>query len=186
VGFFTLANPYDATPGGPTWLGSANDVVGIVQFAAFAPVIWALRRHLPETRWMRAVTVVAVAAAIASAVLTVLLVANVLTFEQQIGPLIVTIVVTYAWLLTANLVAHRFRTLPRAVTLSGVMLGVGFLVGLVLVGASLVLDNPVGQIIGWAGYAVGFLGWLGLPVYSLLLAARVFTAVRNDDERPLS
>jgi hypothetical protein len=28
IGFFTLANPYDGTPGGPTWLGSANDVVG--------------------------------------------------------------------------------------------------------------------------------------------------------------
>jgi hypothetical protein len=175
IGFFTLANPYDATPGGPTWLGSANDVVGIVQFVAFAPVVWALRRRLPATRWVRAVTVVAMAAAIAFAVLTVLLVANVLTFEQQVGPLIVTIVVIYVWLLTADLMAHRFRTLPRAVTLSGVMLGVGFLVGMVLVGASLVLPNPVGQLIGWAGYAVGFVGWLGLPVYSLLLATRVFT-----------
>lgn len=175
IGFFTLADPYDATAGGPTWLGGANDVVGIVQFGAFAPVIWALRRWLPATRWMRAVTVVAVVAAIAFAVLGVLLVANVLTFEQQIGPVIVTIIVTYAWLLTANLAAHRFRTLPRAVTLSGVMLAVGFLVGMVLVGASLVIPSPVGQIIGWAGYAIGFLGWLGLPVYSLLLAARVFT-----------
>jgi hypothetical protein len=124
---------------------------------------------------VRAVTVVAMAAAIAFAVLTVLLVANVLTFEQQVGPLIVTIVVIYVWLLTADLMAHRFRTLPRTVTLSGVMLGVGFLVGMVLVGASLVLPNPVGQLIGWAGYAVGFVGWLGLPVYSLLLATRVFT-----------
>jgi hypothetical protein len=175
IGFFTLASPYDATPGGPTWLGTANDVVGIVQFAAFAPVIWALRRRLPPTRWLRAITVVAVAAAIAFAVLSVLLVTNVLTFEQQIGPLIVTILLIYAWLLTANLAAHRFRTLPRAVTLSGVMLGVGFLMGMVLVGGSLVLANPVGQMIGWAGYAVGFLGWLGLPVFSLLLAARVFT-----------
>src|SRR4029453_17336193 len=52
------------------------------------------------------------------------MIANVLTFEQQIGPLMVTIVVTYVWLLTVNLAAHRFRTMPRAVTLSGVMLGV--------------------------------------------------------------
>lgn len=175
IGFFTLANPYDATPGGPTWLGSANDVVGIIQFAAFAPVVWALRRRLPTTRWLRAFTVVAVAAAIAFAVLSVLLVADVLTFEQQVGPLVGTILVTYAWLLAANLAAHRFRTLPHAVTLSGVMLGIGFLVGMVLVGASMALPNPVGQITGWAGYGVGFLGWLGLPIYSLLLAARVFT-----------
>ena len=174
IGFFTLANPYDTTPGGPAWLGPANDVVGIIQFAAFAPVIWALRRRLAPTRWMGAVTLVAVVAAIAFAVLSGLLVINVLTFEQQIGPVIVTILLIYAWLLTANLAAHRFRTLPRAVTLSGVMVGVGFLTGMVLVGASLVLATPVGQIIGWAGYALGFLGWLALPVYSLLLAARVF------------
>jgi hypothetical protein len=48
------------------------------------------------------------------------------------------------------------------------------LVGMVLVAFSLVLPNPVGQIIGWAGYAIGFLGWLGLPVCSVLLGARVF------------
>jgi len=175
IGFLGLANPSDATPGGPTWLGSANDVVGTIQFAAFAPVIWALRRRLPATRWVRALTVVAMAAAIAFAVLSVLLVATVLTFEQQIGPVIVTIVVIYVWLLTVNLAAHRFRTLQRTVTLSGVMLGLGFLVGMVMVAASLVLSNSVGQIIGWAGYALAGLGWLSLPVYSLLLAARVFT-----------
>jgi hypothetical protein len=175
IGFFTLANPYVATPGGPTWLGTANDVVGIIQFAAFAFVIWALRRRLPTTPWVRVFTAVAVAAAIAFAVLSVLLVADVLTFEQQIGPVIVMIVIIYVWLLSANLAAHRFRTLPRAVTLSGVMLGVGFLVGMVLVGASLVLSSSSGQILGWVGYALGFVGWLGLPIYSLLLAARVFT-----------
>jgi hypothetical protein len=175
IGFFTLANPYDATPGGPTWLGDANDVIGIFQFAAFAPVVWALRRRLHATRLVRVATVFATAAAIAFALLGVLLVIGVLTFEQQIGPVIVAIVVIYAWLLTANLAAHRFRTMPRAVTLSGTMLGVGFLVGLVLVGGSMVLPNSVGRIIGWARYALGGLCWLGLPIYTLLLAARVFT-----------
>jgi hypothetical protein len=175
VGDFALDNPYDPTPSGPTWLGAANDVVGIVQFAAFAPVVWALRRRLPTTRSVRVSTVAAVAAAIAYVVLSILLVAGVLTFQQQIGLLIVMIVVIYVWLLIANLAAHRFRTLPRSVTLFGVMVGVGLLVGLVLVGASLVVPNPVGQIIGWPGYILGFLGWLGLPVYSLLLAAKVFT-----------
>jgi hypothetical protein len=36
IGFFTLADPYDATPGGPTWLGSANDVVGIVHLPVYS------------------------------------------------------------------------------------------------------------------------------------------------------
>jgi hypothetical protein len=124
---------------------------------------------------VRVATVFATVAAIAAALLGVLLVVGVLTFEQQVGPVILPVVVIYAWLLTANLAAHRFRTMPRAVTLSGTMLGVGFLVGLVLVGGSLVLPNFVSRIIGWAGYALGGLGWLGLPIYTLLLAARVFT-----------
>ena len=179
IGFFTLANLYDATPGGPAWLGGANDVVGIVQFAAFAAVVWALRSWLPTTRSVRVATMLTVAAAIAFVVLSVLLVAGVLTFEQQVGPLMVTIVVIYAWLLIADLAAHRFRTLPHAVTLSGAVLGFGFLVGLLLVGASLALPGLVGQIIGWAGYAISGLAWLGLPVYSLLLAARVFTTTEG-------
>jgi hypothetical protein len=129
VGDFALDNPYDPTPSGPTWLGAANDVVGIVQFAAFAPVVWALRRRLPTTRSVRVSTVAAVAAAIAYVVLSILLVAGVMTFQQQIGLLIVMIVVIYMWLLIANLAAHRFRTLRRSVTLFGVMVGVGLLVG---------------------------------------------------------
>jgi hypothetical protein len=108
-----------------------------------------------------------------------LLVADVLTFEQQVGPLVVTIVVIYVWLLTTNLAAHRYCTLPHAITLSGALLGVGFMVGMVLVGASLALPDLVGQIIGWAGYAIGGLAWLGLPFYSLLLAARVFTTTER-------
>ena len=82
------------------------------------------------------------------------------------------IVVIYVWLLIANLAAHRFRTPPRSVTLFGVM-GVGLREGVVLVGASLVVPNPVGQIIGWPGYILGF---PGLACRStLLLAAKVFT-----------
>ena len=174
IGFFALASPHDSTPGGPTWMGTANDVVGIVQLAAFAPVIWALRRRLPPTRWLRAITVVAVAATIAFAVLGVLLVTNVLTFEQQIGPLIVTILLIYAWLLTANLAAHRFRTLPRAVTPerrdAGCRLPYGH-------GAC--RRQPGSCQPCWSDDRMGRLRsrlpWLlGLPVYSLLLAARVF------------
>jgi hypothetical protein len=45
----------------------------------------------------------------------------------------------------------------------------------VLVGAGFVLPGVVGRLTMWLGYGLGGLAWLALPVYVLLLAARVFT-----------
>ena len=175
VAYFALANPFDHDPGGPNWLGPTNDALGVVQFAALAPVVWALGRRLPAARGVRVLTLLAVAASLAAAVLGALLVADVLTFEQQIGPLMVAIVVIYGWLLMVNLTGHRTRTLPRVVTRFGVLLAVGFLAALVFIGAGLVLPGPLGQIVQYVGYLSGVIGWLGLPTYVLLLAVRVFT-----------
>ena len=99
----------------------------------------------------------------------------------------VTIVAIYGWLLAVNLVAHRTRTLPRAVTRTGVLLAVALLTALVLVGAGYVLPGVVGQPVAWLGYGLGVVGWLGLPLYVLLLALRVFprsssSAVTTADE----
>jgi hypothetical protein len=96
-------------------------------------------------------------------------------FEQQGGRVIVMIVIIHVWLLSANLGG---TPVPYAATRRHAErgdAGVGFLLGMVLVAASLVLSSSSGQIVGWAGNALGFLGWLGVPIYSLLLAARVFT-----------
>ena len=172
IGFFAL-DSYGLRPGGIS-LGTINDVLGVVQFLALAPVAWALGRRLPATRTVRVATVIAVVAMLAFAVLGVLLVARVLTFEQQIGPLMVTIVAIYGWLLAVNLVAHRTRTLPRAVSRAGVLVAALLLTALVLTGAGYVLPGAVGQIATWLGYGLGVVGWLGLPLYALLLAARVF------------
>jgi hypothetical protein len=173
IGFFAL-DSYGVRPGRIS-LGTINDVLGVVQFLALAPVAWALGRRLPATRTVRVATVIAVVAMLAFAVLGVLLVARVLTFEQQIGPLMVTIVAIYGWLLAVNLVAHRTRTLPRAVSSAGVLVAAHLLTALVLIGAGYVLlPGAVGQMATWLGYGLGVVGWLGLPLYALLLAARVF------------
>jgi hypothetical protein len=155
-------------------LGFVNDVLGAVQFATLAPVAWALGRRLPAARTVRPATVVAVVAMVAFIVISVLLVTDVLSFATQIGPQIVAILVVYGWLLLVNLVAHRTRTLPRAVTRLGVLLGAGLITGLALVGAGFVLPAVVGSVVTWLGYGLGGLAWLALPLYVLLLAARVF------------
>jgi len=38
LGDYVVDNLYDANPGGRTWMARGNDVLGIVQFAAFASV----------------------------------------------------------------------------------------------------------------------------------------------------
>jgi hypothetical protein len=172
IGFFTLES-YGVRLAGVS-LGTINDVLGAIQFATLAPVAWGLGRRLPATRIVRVATGTALIAMAGYVVLSVLLVAGVLTFEQQIGPVIATIVAVYAWLLTVNLVGHRTRTLPRAVTRVGVLLAGGLLTGLVLAGAGYVLPGIGGRLATWLGYGLGGIGWLGLPVYALLLATWVF------------
>jgi hypothetical protein len=156
-------------------LGLVNDALGAVQFAALAPVALALGRRLPASRTMRVAMAVAVAAMVAFAILSVLLATGLLTFSQQIGPVMVAILVIYAWLLLVNLVAHRSRTLPRSVTSTGVLLGVALGTGLVLVAAGYVLPGTLGQLATWLGYGLAAIAWLALPVYVLLLATRVFS-----------
>jgi hypothetical protein len=187
LGFFAL-DSYGVRLAGFS-LGHLNDILGAVQFAALAPVVWALGRRLPATRTTRVATVLAVAASVAFAVLSVLLLIGALTFSQQIGPVIVTIIALYGWLLAVNLVGHRTRSLPRAVTRTGVLFSVALLTGLVLAGAGNVLPGVVGQGVTWLGYGLGVVGWLGLPLYVLLLALRVFphfpSAVGSSAAQPL-
>jgi len=172
LGFFAL-DSYGVRLAGVS-LGHLNDILGAVQFAALAPVAWALGRRLPASRTVRVATVGAVAASVAFVVLSVLLIAGTLTFSQQVGPVIVTIIAIYGWLLVVNLVGHRTRALPRAVTRTGVLFAVALLTGLILAGAGYVLPGVVGQGVTWLGYGLGVVGWLGLPLYVLLLALRVF------------
>ena len=172
LGFFALGS--DAVRLAGLSLGHLNDILGAVQFAALAPVVWALGRRLPATRTVRIATVLALVATLAFVVLSMLLVAGAWEFSQQIGPVIVTIIAIYGWLLAVNLVGHRTRALPRAVTRTGVLFAVALLTGLVLAGAGYVLPGVVGQGVTWLGYGLGVVGWLGLPLYVLLLALRVF------------
>lgn len=176
LGFFTL-EPYGVYLAGFS-LGHINDVLGTVQFATLAPVAWALGRRLPAAGPVRVATVVGVGAMVAFSVLSLLLVLDVMTFAQQIGPVIVAIVAIYGWLIAVNLVAHRTRALPRAVSRVGMLVGAGLLIGLVLTAAGYVLPGIAGRLTSWVGYGLGGAAWLGLPVYALLLASRVFAGPR--------
>ena len=149
--FFLLAQPFGVN--GPLaeagqdfmWLGSANDVVIIVQFLTFIPVALALRRWLPPTRSVRVATAAAVGAMVVVAILQLLLVAGVLEFDVQVVLVVATFLVVYAWVITVSSTGHRHGTLPRSVTRFGLLLGVS-------------LSGGSGHRCGRSALSLGFAG----------------------------
>ena len=159
------------------WLGSAKGhVVIIVQFLTFIPVALALRRWLPPARSVRLATAAAIGAMVAVAVLQLLLVAGVLEFDVQVVLVVATFLVVYGWVIVVSSTGHRHGTLPRSVTRFGLLLGTSYPVGLVIAAAGLLfpgarrLNSPLWYLASF----IGAIAWLGLPVWPLVLARRVF------------
>ncbi len=181
--FFLLAQPFGVD--GPLaeagqdfmWLGSANDVVIIAQFLTLIPVALALRGWLPPTRSMRIATAAAIVAMVVVAILQLMLVAGVLEFDVQVILVVATFLVIYAWVITVSSNGHRHGTLPRSITRFGFLLGVSLPVGLVIAGAGMLFPggSPAQLAFVIPGVAIAAIGWLGLPVWPLVLARTVFS-----------
>jgi hypothetical protein len=180
---FLLAQPFGVN--GPLaqdgqdfmWLGTANDVVIIVQFVTFIPVALALRRWLPPARSVRLATAAAIGAMVVVAILQLLLVAGILEFDVQVVLVVATFLVVYAWVIAVSSTGHRSGTLLRSVTRFGLLLGVCFPVGLVIAAAGLLFlgGSPAQLAFVIPGVALAAIGWLGLPVWPLVLARLVFS-----------
>jgi hypothetical protein len=181
--FFLLAQPFGVN--GPLaeagqdfmWLGTANDLVIVVQFLTFIPVALALRGWLPPTQSMRVATAAAVGAMAAVATLQLLLVAGVLEFDVQVMLVVATFLVVYAWVIAISSTGHRNGTLPRSVTRFGLLLGVSYPVGLVIAAAGLLFPSGSATQLAFVvpGVIIGAIGWLGLPIWPLVLARLVFS-----------
>ena len=181
--FFLLAQPFGVN--GPLaeagkdfmWLGSANDLVIIVQFLTFIPVALALRRWLPPTRSVRLVTAAVVVAMAAVAILQLLLVIGVLEFDVQVVLVAATFLVVYAWMIAVSSTGHRHGTLPRSVTRFGLLLGTSYPVGLIIAAAGLLFPSGSATQLAFVvpGVVIAAIGWLGLPVWPLVLARLVFS-----------
>ena len=181
--FFLLAQPFGVN--GPLaeegqdfmWLGSANDVVIIVQFLTFIPVALALRRWLPPARSVRLVTAAAVVAMAVVAILQLLLVIGILEFDVQVVLVAATFLVVYAWMIAVSSTGHRHGTLPRSITRFGLLLGTSYPVGLVIAAAGLLFPSGSATQLAFVvpGVVIAAIGWLGLPVWPLVLARLVFS-----------
>ena len=168
--FFALADPFSGSPNAASWLGPADDWLMVPQFAALIPVALALGRRLPDTGWVRALTV---AGAVAMAVIVLAqlaLVLGLLAFEVQVGVVVGAIVLLYLWLLGASLAGHRTGLLPRPVTRAGLLLGTSLPAGAALVAAGLLVPDPARWALWAPGLVLGGAGWLALPVFPLLVA----------------
>jgi hypothetical protein len=173
--FFLLAQPLRDATNTFTWLGPANDVVVVVQFAAFVPVALALASRLPRTRSVRASTAAGIVAMVAVAVLQALLVAGVVDFDVQVYLVSAVFLVVFGWVFVASATAHRVGALPRPVTRFGLLLGVSYPLGVLVAAPGLLFAWGSAAQLAFVvpGVVLGSLGWLGLPFWPMLLAKRL-------------
>lgn len=157
-------------PEGGMSFGAANDLVGSLATAFMIPVALALAGRLPR-RSVRIVRAVGVAA---MAVLTVggpLLVAGILAFEVQAPIMVAAWMALCVWLFSVNRWARLSDALPMRTARFGEVAGAGPPVGGVLVGVGFLLPwMSWGQwVLFGAGCVFGAIGFLGIPVWFLLL-----------------
>jgi glycopeptide antibiotics resistance protein len=170
VFFFLLARPFSDVQNGFGWLGTANDAVLVVQFLAMIPVALALPRWLPRIRSVWVATAMALGAMVAVAVLQLLLIAGVLDFDVQVLLVVAAFLFVYAWVFVVSSIGHRYDALPRSVTRFGLLLGVSFPVGLLIMISGLLLGLGSPVQLAW----LAAVGWLALPALPLVLARLVF------------
>ena len=175
--FFALATPWATPDGGWSWLGPANDVVLVAQYAAFLPVPLVLRNWLPDTWGVRAATVAGLLAMLAVVVLQLLLIIGKVTFETQVTYVVAAFLVVFVWVLAVSRTAYRTGALPRRIARAGLLIGSAFPLGLAVVAIALLApDGTPARYIGFGvGGVIGGAAWLALPVWPLLLAGRVFS-----------
>jgi MFS family permease len=168
IAFYALqaSHPEDGTS-----LGSANDLIGSLATAFMIPVALALTAWLPDRRSARITHVIGLSA---MAVLTVdgpLLVLGVLTFGVQAPIMVAAWMILCLWLFLVNRWLRLSDALSPRVARFGEFVGVGTLAGGAVVGLGLLLPwMSWGQwILFGAGGLLGTVGWLGIPVWFLLL-----------------
>jgi hypothetical protein len=159
VAFYVVAQPWTDTPR-ETSLGTVNDYLVIVQFAALIPVVLALAA-LPVWR------IVGVVACAAVVVFQVLLVTQTMPFETQVGFVSAASVAAMLW---AGAVSGR---LPEPARRLGRTLLVGVPLALVVFVAGTLVTIVADIDWAWvAGGAVAVIVWFVFPLWAVVLGLR--------------
>lgn len=187
IAFLTLAYL------GPTgrdwgWLGTINDWLIAGQFLLLIPTAHAVRRLLPARRLLSVSTGVGMATMATAALLQLALVTGLLSYEVQVRLLLPVLIGCYWWVLVVSSAGHRGRVFSRAVTRSGLLIGLSWPAAVLLLGAgallgsSLLLSAPdagSGTLLLVPGLALAAISWLLLPVWTLLLAVTALQPYRS-------
>src|SRR3954464_5820129 len=91
--FYVFAGPFPGEPNGAGWLGTASDWLEVPQLPSLVPVVLALGRRLPPTRWLRGLIDVRATAMAATVAAQPLLVLGLLRFEETLGVVVALLLV---------------------------------------------------------------------------------------------
>jgi hypothetical protein len=135
VGLFTGAK-------GLLLFGPANDVCVVVQYVLALPVVFALhrilRRHAPG--WSFVAVIVAVVGVLGVVVFQTLLLTGALSFERQIVPASISVLLVGVWILVAGQIGRRSGELPGSIAwIVGAALYFGYPVWIWRVGRQLLM-----------------------------------------------
>jgi len=95
--------------------GRINDVLIMIAYLLAIPSVFALHELL-RPRWptlSRVLLVVGIGAIIAIVILQALLVAGVLTFEEEVGPVLIALLVLGVWFIATGYLGRSIGVLPR-------------------------------------------------------------------------
>lgn len=154
-------------------LGQANDLVGSVGSALMIPVAVAFGAVVPGGRGAKVVQACGISAMVVATLAGPLLVFGVVTFAVQLPIGIAAAFVLFGWVF---LVSRSLRAVPgwAPVARAGRVVGTAALIGALIVLGGLLLPwmSTLQRIVLGAGVAIGLVGWLGIPVWLLLVGRR--------------
>lgn len=165
--------------------GPLSDICPIIQMVTLLVVAWVLYRM----EWTGApglsliVYVIGIAGMLGVSLLQLLLIMDVISFEQEVGPVVMATGVVGIWLILVNQLGRRQASLPSRLAWLGTVVGAAFMF-------EPVIFSALGGAVGWrnitsnylllAGSALVFLiSYIGFPVWAIWLG-RVFTANRRE------
>jgi hypothetical protein len=162
---------------GPYYFGTANDTLAGIGNLLLAFLVLRFGREAADTSGRRLFHRAVIVASLTGAVSSFLLVGKALEFEVSTAISIVAIIVQAVWLLW---VCRRYLThtdFNRGVCRFGMVIGAGLCIGLVLVGAAVLLPWLSWQqrVVGGLGLVLGGAVWLAWPVWYFVLGLRLRT-----------
>jgi hypothetical protein len=169
--FYLVAKPWQPGSVGGGY-GTINDWLVALQLALLIPVVVWLGQQTRIEKWPRWWTAIALAASIAAVLLQVLLVAGVLPFAVQVGPVALCIVLLLCWAGVISAAGGRRGVLSHPTVRLGRLMMWAVPVGAATfaIGAGISALQGQGSWAWVVGALPGALVWLAFPLWVLLVA----------------